>query len=64
MTEEEALDVLAVHIRGLNARGKITLARDLLDDLLDARARMYAKQNRELVAVILRMAADEVEAGR
>ena len=61
MTEEEALDVLAGHIRGLNARGKITLARDLLDD---AQARMHAKQNRELVAVILRMAADEVEAGR
>ena len=60
MTEEEALDVLAGHIRGLNARGKITLARDLLD----AQARMHAKQNRELVAVILRMAADEVEAGR
>lgn len=56
----DTLDKLADEVRALPAREKIVMARELLD----APARMHAATKRQMVAAILRLAADDVEAGR
>lgn len=57
----DTLDRLADEIRKLGPRDKITMARGLFD--MHA-AKMNEGTRRQMVAAILRMAADDVEAGR
>lgn len=58
---DDTLDRLADEIRKLGPRDKITMARDLFDTHA---AKMNEGTRRQMVAAILRMAADDVEAGR
>jgi hypothetical protein len=57
---DDDMDRLANEVRALPTREKIAMARELLD----ATAKMHAAVKRQMVAAILRLAADDVEAGR